>query len=93
MQNQLVIVTGSAGFIGYHVAHRPWPSCLRVLPNEIKKQVVDHYEQEKIKFKKYDDHIVKEADKILTHPNPTNTKNKIMVRKSYLKGLLLYFIY
>jgi len=51
--------------ISYHVAHRPWPSCIRVLPSEIKKQVVDHYEQKKIEFKKYDDYVIKEANKIL----------------------------
>ena len=72
--------------IGYHVAHRPWPSCLRVLPNEIKKQVVDHYEQKKIKFKKYDDHIVKEADKILNGVvKYMNAKNEDTHRKWFIQ--------
>ena len=59
---------------------------MRVLHNEIKKQVVDHYEQKKIKFKKYDDHIVKEADKILNGVvKYMNAKNEDTHRKWFIQ--------
>lgn len=51
--------------ITHHVAHRPWPSCLRVLPEYFKKKIENYYEQKKLEFDCYDKTVVKEANRIL----------------------------
>jgi len=51
--------------ISYHVAHRPWPSCIRVLTPEVKTQVVEYYEIRKLDFEKYGEHIYTKANQLL----------------------------
>jgi organic radical activating enzyme len=51
--------------ISHHVCHKPWSSCIRVLPDNIKKEIIEHYNKKKHKFKDFGQDIDQRATEIL----------------------------
>ena len=51
--------------ISHHVAHRPWPSCIRVLTSELKNEITEYYETRKSDFEKYGNNVSKKANELL----------------------------
>jgi organic radical activating enzyme len=66
--------------MSYHMCHRPWSATITVLPQEIKKQVVEHYESKRGLFDKYDSntkfHANKQLDAILKFMNNHDDSNQ-----------------
>jgi len=51
--------------MSHHMCHKPWYSSVRVLPQDIKDDIVAHYEKCKTTFDNFDDATNKRACKIL----------------------------